>query len=139
MEERIVAGTDPTGWMWSEAMEMLARAERLQRQSFPTRRAVGRPGWEPPADVLETDEEVLIFIALPGVPVENVEAAIEGGVLVISGKRLLPPQLRTARIHRLELPQGCFERRIALPVGRYGGIARATKDGCLIISLRKAV
>jgi len=118
---------------------MLARAERLHRQSFPTRRDFGKPGWEPPADVLETEEEVLIFIALPGVPIENVEAAIEGGVLIISGKRVLPPQLRTARIHRLELPQGCFERRIALPAGRYGGIGRAAKDGCLIISLRKAV
>jgi HSP20 family protein len=134
-----MAAGDPTGWMWSEAMEMLVRAERLRSLAFPPKRAWGRPVWEPPVDVVETDEEVLIFIALPGVREENVEAAIEGGALVISGRRILPPQLRTAFIHRLELPQGCFERRIPLPPGRYDGLARVVSDGCLLISLHKAV
>jgi HSP20 family molecular chaperone IbpA len=124
--------------MWSEAMEMLARAERLHRQAFPPKRVSGRTVWEPPVDVLETDDEVLIFIALPGVREDKVDAAIEGGDLVVSGRRTLPPQLQTAFIHRLELPQGSFERRIRLPPGRYDGLARATADGCLLISLRKA-
>ena len=26
--------SDPRSWMWSEALEMLARAERMQRQIF---------------------------------------------------------------------------------------------------------
>jgi HSP20 family protein len=51
----------------------------------------------------------------------------------------LPPQLRTAVIHRLELPQGRFERRILLPSGLYDRIVRAVSDGCLLISLRKAL
>ncbi len=133
-----MAAGDPTRWMWSEAMEMLARAERLHSQAFPPRRALGRKVWEPPVDVLETDREVLIFVALPGVGEEDVEAAIEGGELVVAGRRALPPQLRTAFIHRLELPQGCFERRIPLPPGRYDRLARAVRNGCLLISLRKA-
>jgi HSP20 family protein len=129
---------DPTPWMWSEAMEMLARAERLHRQGFPPGRASGRPVWEPPVDMLETDEQVLIIVALPGVRAEDAEAAIEGGDLVISGRRALPPQLRTAFIHRLELPQGCFERRVRLPPGRYDRLARTVSDGCLLINLHKA-
>ncbi len=133
-----MAAGDPTRWMWSEAMEMLARAERLHNHAFPPQRAMGRKVWEPPVDVLETDREVLIFVALPGVEEENVEAAIEGGELVVSGRRALPPQLRTAFIHRLELPQGCFERRIPLPSGRYDRLARAVSNGCLLISLHKA-
>lgn len=134
-----MAASDPTSWMLSEAMEVLARAERLRSLAFPPRRAQGRNVWEPPVDVLETEEEVLIFVALPGVGEENVEAAIEGGELVIAGRRVLPPQLRTAFIHRLELPQGCFERRVRLPPGRYDGLARAVSNGCLLISLRKAI
>lgn len=134
-----MAASDPTSWMLSEAMEVLARAERLRSLAFPPRRAQGRNVWEPPVDVLETEEEVLIFVALPGVGEENVEAAIEGGELVIAGRRVLPPQLRTAFIHRLELPQGCFERRVRLPSGRYDGLARAVSNGCLVISLRKAI
>jgi HSP20 family molecular chaperone IbpA len=45
--------------------------------------------------------------------------------------------LRTAVIHRLELPQGRFERRIPLPAGRYGAIKSAAADGCLLITLQK--
>jgi HSP20 family molecular chaperone IbpA len=125
--------------MWSEALAMLARAERMQRELFPVRPAPARAAWEPPVDVLETDHEVLIYVALPGVGPDDVEAAIEGGELIIAGRRLLPPQLRTALIHRLELPQGYFERRIPLPRGRYGAVARTASDGCLLISLRKAM
>ena len=122
-------------WMWSEACDSLARAERLHRQFFQPR----RPGtWEPPVDILETDREVLLFFALPGVSIDKVEAIIDGADLVVVGTRVLPPQLRTATIHRIELPQGRFERRVRLPAGRYRDVARAAADGCLVITLRKA-
>ena len=63
------AGGGGGAWMWAEACEMLARAERLHRQFFePRRSAASRlPVWQPPADVLETEREVLILVALPGV------------------------------------------------------------------------
>lgn len=131
-----MARGDPQRWMWSEAVEMLARAERLHHQFFQPQG--GRPTWEPPVDVLETEREVLILVAVPGVAADQVEAAIEGAALVVSGRRALPPELRTAVIHRLELPQGPFERRIPLPPGRYDDVRRAAGDGCLLISLRKA-
>jgi HSP20 family protein len=134
-----MARENPRSWMLSEAVEVLMRAERMHREVFQLKPATARPAWEPPVDVLETDQEVLIFIALPGVAPEHVEAAIEGGTLVVSGRRVLPPQLRTAVIHRLELPQGRFERRILLPSGLYDRIVRAVSDGCLLISLRKAL
>lgn len=122
-------------WMWSEACDSLARAERLHRQFFQPR----RPGtWEPPVDILETEREVLLFFALPGVSIDKVEAIIDGADLVVAGTRILPPQLRTATIHRLELPQGRFERRVRLPAGRYREVLRAAADGCLVITLRKA-
>jgi HSP20 family molecular chaperone IbpA len=87
--------------------------------------------------VLETDREVLILIALPGVDPDEVEAAIEGDALVVSGRRVLPAELSNARIHRLELPQGRFERRIALPLGRYT-ITRFATYGCVGLRLAKS-
>jgi HSP20 family molecular chaperone IbpA len=66
-----------------------------------------------------------------------VEAVIEGGTLVISGERTLPDEVRTAIIHRLELPQGRFERRIELPPGRYGAVRSITANGCFVVSLTK--
>lgn len=130
---------DTERWMWSEACEMLQRAERLHRHLFqPQARGYATPSWEPPADVLETETHVLIYVALPGVSQDHVELALDGGTLVISGARILPEELHNAVIHRLELPQGRFERRIALPAGRYNQIAKKTADGCLLISLRKS-
>jgi len=125
-------------WMWSEACEMLARAERMHHAFFrPIRTAARVPSWEPPVDVLETERAVLVFIALPGVDPERVEAAIEDDCLMVAGLRVLPPELQTATIHRLELPQGRFERRVRLPAGRYVNVRRAMANGCLLITLDK--
>ena len=78
-------------WMWSEALDLLQSAERLQRQFF-------RPGtrncWEPP---------------------------------VAQG----------AAIHRLEIPYGPFERRIALSDGHYQILQKVFDNGCLVIGLRR--
>jgi HSP20 family molecular chaperone IbpA len=130
---------DPHDWMWSEALSMLARAERMHQQIFQPVAHRAQASWEPPVDVLETEREVLVLAALPGVEVAKVEAAIEGATLVIAGHRVLPAQLRTAIIHRLELPQGRFERRVPLPPGRYETVSRTEANGCLVISLSKAV
>jgi HSP20 family protein len=126
-------------WMWSEACEMLARAERLHREMFrPARSGSLVPTWEPPVDVLETEREVLVLVALPGVEPERVETTIDGADLVVAGSRTLPPELLTAVIHRLELPQGRFERRIRLPRGRYERVHRAVAHGCVLITLEKS-
>ena len=122
-------------WMWSEACDQLVRAERLHWQFFQPRRS---GTWEPPVDILETEREVLIFVALPGVSLDKAEAVIDGADLVIAGTRTLPPQLRTAIIHRIELPQGRFERRVRLPTGRYRDVRRSAVDGCLVVTLLKA-
>ena len=132
-----MAARDMPVWMWSEACEMLARAERLHRQSFRLRSSVRAPAWEPPADVLETAREVLVIVALPGVATDAVQVALDDGALTIVGVRVAPAALRDAVIHRLELPQGRFERRLQLPPGRYRNVTRRAVDGCLVISLEK--
>ena len=128
-----------TTWMWFEAVDRLSRAQRLHQQFFTLQEHGTGPAWEPPVDVLETDTEVLIFFALPGVDPESVIAAIESGVLVVSGRRVVPEELRTALIHRLELPQGRFERRVPLPPSRYDAVKRQAINGCLLVSLHKSV
>jgi HSP20 family molecular chaperone IbpA len=128
----------PRYWMWSEAFEMLARAERLHRQFVRPAGERSQVAWEPPVDVLETDRMVLVLVALPGVDPGEVAARIEANDLVVSGARVYPPEMRTAVIHRLELPQGRFERRVRLPPGRYAGIERSFAHGCLLITLMKS-
>jgi HSP20 family protein len=130
---------DPINWMLSDAIETLARAERMHQQFLNLQPLTGtrEPSWEPPIDVLETEREILIFIALPGVDPADVEALLDQGTLIVSGRRVLPEELRDARIHRLELPQGRFERRIRLPAGRYA-ISRFAAHGCVGLRLAKS-
>jgi HSP20 family protein len=131
--------SDPRSWMWSEALDMLARVDRMQRQIFRPHRGndVQLACWEPPADVMETEHEVIVITALPGVDPATITTTIENGALEIFGRRVLPPELSTATIHRLELPQGCFERRLRIPPGAYDEIRRISANGCLIVTLRK--
>ena len=117
---------------------MLARAERMHRQFFQPSGSPASVAWEPPVDVLETEHAVLVLVALPGVDFGEVKALINQGELLISGSRTYPAEMQTAVIHRLELPQGRFERRVPLPPGRYGAIHRSAANGCLLITLQKS-
>ena len=78
----------PRDWMWSEAFVMLALVECLYREIF-------RPGCS--LSRLKTAGAALILVALPGVNSDQVEVMISGSQLVISGTRVLPSELHTAR------------------------------------------
>jgi HSP20 family protein len=132
-----MTGRDLDSWMWAEACEALARAERLHRQFFRLGEPALRAVWEPPVDIFENGLELWIIAALPGVAASRLEVGFENGVLVIAGERPAPALQRAAAIHRLELPQGRFERRIALPAGRFDLAKRELADGCLTLVLRK--
>jgi HSP20 family protein len=119
--------------MWAEAVAALARAERLHQDFF----RPDRQGWEPPVDVLQTADELVIMAALPGVQSDEVEIAVEDSSLVIVGSRRLPAFLRQARVLRMELPHGRFERRVSIPPGRYDVTRRNLTDGLLVLALRR--
>jgi HSP20 family protein len=124
--------------MWAEALELLDQAERAHRG--PYRPGPARPRtacWEPPVDLFETAEELWIQVALPGVAPERLDVSIEGSTLTVSGDRSLPLPPGAGTIHRLEMPYGCFERRISLPAGRFELGRRDLALGCLTLTLRK--
>jgi len=132
-----MANPNPRDRMWSQALQMLAEADRLHRQAFRLAGSSHAPHWEPPIDVLETPADVQIIAALPGVDPAGVQAFIDGGALVITGRREPSPSMRRAVIHRLELPQGQFARRVPLPPGRYDHVEWCAEHGCLTVTLRK--
>ena len=119
--------------MWADAIKRLARADRLNRDFFQP----VSTGWEPPVDLLETETDLIIVAALPGVASDDTELVVSRGEIAIVGIRRLPAFARPLRIHRMELPHGRFERRVALPPGEYELTRRDLQDGCLIVNLRK--
>ena len=121
--------------MWGDALSLLEQADRLHRQFFGSGPADARC-WEPPVDVVESPDAVTIEVALPGVPAKAIVVDFEPGAIRVSGVRRLPMH-RAARIHRLEIPYGRFERRIALPLHALEPMAPELADGCLILTLKK--
>ena len=128
---------DPKTKMWAEACALIDRAEQLRRQFFePARPGAMHVRWEPPVDVFETDRDVCIIAALPGVAPEDICVEMEGNTLIIVGVRPLPKRGPHAQILRLEIPYGRFERRITLSP-RLELSAREVKNGCLVLTLTK--
>ncbi len=121
--------------MWAQACDAMERAQRLHRQFF--HRPQGAPSWEAPCDIFETDDALTILVALPGVEPDQIRVSLSAGVLVVTGERPLPRDLGRARIHRLEIPHGHFERRIELPTARFELFGRHFANGCLMVQLHK--
>lgn len=116
---------------------MLDRAERFQRQFF----VQVSPAWEPPVDVVEAGEQLLVHVALPGVRADAVTLALDAGGLTVSALRAFPCQAEQAHIHRVEIPYGRFERRIDLPLDDpYSPLELAGKslaDGVLTLTFTR--
>ena len=116
---------------------MLEQAQRLHRQFFRFGRAVeAQPRWEPPVDIVAYGDEVQVTLALPGVAPDDIDVHAEDGLIVVVAVRALPVQRHATALHRLEIPYGRFERRIALPAARYELTERSYTNGCLVLNLR---
>ena len=128
------------GWMWVEACEVLDRAERLQRQFL---RYLG-PGadaavWEPPVDIQETADGLILLFALPGVVPEEISLTIKGTELTLSAMRPLKLAHADAVIRRLEISHGRFHRRIPLAGVPLKLASTRYEHGCLEVRLTREV
>lgn len=124
-------------WVWAEALQLLRGAEQRQRQFFTVVNPQAVPCWEPLVDAYQQDNELKLIVALPGVSAAQIEVVLEENGLVVRGQRPMPGGLHRAAIHRLEIPYGRFERRIALPPGSFQLHEQFVEDGCLALVLRR--
>ena len=133
-----MAAIDPRTLMWSRACELIDRAERLHRQFFqPVAAPIRDVSWEPPVDIAETESEILITIALPGVDRNALRLTVDTGRVLVVGFRRPSAIPRGSRVHRLEIPYGKFERQITFPATRLHLGQSEFTDGCLILKFSK--
>jgi len=123
--------------MWGEALSMLDRAQRLQRQFF-THAAVA---WEPPVDIIETGDTLEVHVALPGVSADAITVGLDAAGITISALRAFPCRDQNGQIHRLEIPYGRFERQIGVALGDpYTPLelaGKALENGILTLTFRR--
>jgi HSP20 family protein len=133
-------------FIWSRANDLLQQAERIQRNFLQIAAATQyrslqrrAPSWEPPVNIIETEEGHWVIAAIPGVSSDQVQVRIEAGELVITGHRPLPKCCTDGDLKVWEIPLGRFERRLRVITGENPLFLGEVKlqEGLLIIQLRK--
>ena len=133
-----MAAVDPRTLMWTTACEMIDRAERLHRQFFqPIAAPMPELSWEPPIDIIETDSEFRITVALPGVDPDALKVSVDADGISVVGFRRPSAIPRGSRVHRLEIPYGKFERRIRVQAARLPLDQSELANGCLTLTFTK--
>ncbi len=101
-------------------------------------RSAAERSWVPAADVWETPSAYRIDLEIPSVPAENVEVAVENGILVVSGERKHAENGEEDRALRLERRQGRFSRRFRLPKDvDHSAIEARMEQGVLALTVAK--
>jgi HSP20 family protein len=100
--------------------------------------AAGGVGWTPPADLYETDDEVVVCVELPGVPRDAFDLRVADNTLILEGQR--PPEKGAGdeAYHRVERSYGPFNRRFSLPAAvNVDKVAASYERGVLEVRLPK--
>ena len=127
---------------WEPMREMVTLREAMDRlfdDAF-TRPLGLTDGWRGPAiDMYQTDDEVVVKAALPGVKADQVQINVTGDRLTIRGETKERSEAKDKNYHIREQRWGAFERSVMLPAAVVSDKAKAEfEDGVLTVTLPKA-
>ena len=95
--------------------------------------------WVPSVDIEEDDDSFTIFADIPGVSAQDIDIAMDKGVLTIKGQRAAATEEERERQRRAERPRGTFLRRFTLPdMADAEKISARTDAGVLVVTIPKA-
>lgn len=96
------------------------------------------PTWAPPVDLLESEQEIVIAIDLPGVKQDELSVTTIDHMLVVKGERR-PFGLGNGVVPRgIERVFGPFQRLVTLPAGaRLDSVDARFQDGVLTIHIAR--
>lgn len=123
-----------------EMMTLREAMDRLFDDAFMRPSTLMGRDWQAPAvDMYQTDDEVIINAALPGIKPDDVQISVTGEVLTIKGETKHEEESKQKTYHMREQRWGSFERTIMLPTEVKADKAEASfEDGVLTIRLPKA-
>ena len=128
---------------WEPAREMMTLREAMDRlfdDAFTRPLSLGGNNWSIPAvDMYQTDNEVVVKAALPGIKADEVQINVTGEVLTIKGETKQENETKEKAYHIREQRWGTFERSLVLPTEVVADKAKADfENGVLTITLPKA-
>ncbi|MSR59143.1 MAG: Hsp20/alpha crystallin family protein [Planctomycetaceae bacterium] len=94
--------------------------------------------WIPDIDVVETGNELVVTVDLPGIDPQSVEILLAGNLLTVKGNTSAADVPAGAAIHRRERPVGEFDRTLSLPATvSPEQVSADSRHGVLTIRLAK--
>jgi len=105
---------------------------------FPAARAPTEMLWEPALDFSENPKEYMVRLDIPGVARDDLDVAMNGALLTVSGKRELNKREKGEDFLWEERVEGRFTRTLRLPGPvQEAKIEAAYNDGILTVKLPK--
>lgn len=128
---------------WEPAREIMTLREAMDRlfdDAFTRPLNLSGNTWSVPAvDMYQTDNEVVVKAALPGIKADEVQILVTGDLLTLKGEVKQENEAKEKAYHIREQRWGSFERSIALPTQVVADKAKADfENGVLTITLPKA-
>ena len=125
---------------WVSPLERLYALQREFDRTFETD-TNGTSGWVPPMDVVETADEVLCHIEVPGMSREDLEIRVQDNILLVSGEKKYASgeDQKDGGFRSIERRYGRFERSFTLPrTVDINNVKARHENGVLTIVLPKA-
>lgn len=94
---------------------------------------------DPPIDVYEKDNEIVLSAELPGMTEKDIDINVEDHTVTIKGERKHEDEVKEEHYHRVERVYGAFERSFTLPAAaNTRKITAEYKNGVLKLHIPKA-
>ncbi len=128
------------GWEpMRETISLREAMDRLFDDAFTRSLSLDEGLRMPAIDMYQTDDEVVIKAALPGIKSGDVQISITGDMLTLKGEYKDQEETQEKAYHLREQRFGSFERTLMLPTNVVADKAKADfEDGILSIILPKA-
>ena len=93
----------------------------------------------PPVDVVETGDNLIVKLEVPGVGAGDIDVRVEDGTLIIEGENKQEQDTKDVTVYRRERTYGRFSRRFTLPEGLdTTKIGASHRNGILEVTLPRA-
>ena len=107
---------------WEPFRDFVTLRDRMDRlfgeaagRSWPTEEGLTTGVWNPPVDVFESNDSIVLKADLPEVNKDEVDISVDGNVLTIRGERKREQEVKEKEFYRMERSYGTFTRSFTLP------------------------